>query len=62
MPKVKPTINSKVKQIINKYSKELELIQFIDENNEYDFKLRTKFAPLVSLDNERSFSLYKEIL
>ena len=36
MTKVKPTINWKVKQIINKYPKELQLIEFIDEDNEYD--------------------------
>ena len=33
-----------MKQIINKYPKELELIQLIDENNEYDFKFANKIC------------------
>jgi hypothetical protein len=34
----------------------------LTENTDYDFKFDTRYAPLVSIEVERSFSKYKEIL
>ncbi len=34
----------------------------LTENTDYDFKFKTRYAPLVSVELERSFSKYKDIL
>ena len=34
----------------------------LTENTDYDFKLKTRYAPLVSVEVERSFSKYEDIL
>jgi hypothetical protein len=34
----------------------------LTENTDYDFKLKTRYAPLVSVEVKRSFSKYKDIL
>jgi len=39
-----------------------DLKKFTDGENDYEFRYNTRFAPLVSVDVERSFSLYKDIL
>jgi hypothetical protein len=39
-----------------------DLKKFIKDDNDYEFRCNIKFAPLVSVDVERSFSKYKEIL
>jgi len=53
-------------KFLNKLQKSLQknpdLEKFLNIENMYDFKVKTKFAPLVSVDVERSFSKYKEIL
>jgi hypothetical protein len=39
-----------------------DLEKFTSERNTFDFKFRTPFAPLVSVDVEHSFSTTKSIL
>jgi len=39
-----------------------DLKSYTNEKNNYDHKLQTKYAPLVSVEVERSFSIYKSIL
>jgi hypothetical protein len=39
-----------------------DLKKFINISNNYNFKIATKYSPLVSVDVERSFSQYKDIL
>jgi hypothetical protein len=59
-------IESKLKgKALDKFKKSLNKNPDFDKftnSDVYDFKLKTKFAPLVSVDVERSFSQYKEIL
>ena len=49
-----------------KFNKILEgnpdLIQFTSSSNEFEHLKNIKFAPLTSVDVERSFSIYKRIL
>ncbi len=39
-----------------------DLLKFTSETNSPEFKRKTKFAPLVSVEVERSFSKYKSLL
>ena len=46
----------------NSLSKNPDLLKFTSEDNLIDHRIKTVFAPLVSVDVERSFSTYKTIL
>ncbi len=39
-----------------------DLKKFTNDDNDYEFRCNIKFAPLVSVDVERSSDKYKEIL
>lgn len=43
-------------------SKNPDLLKFTSEDNSLEFRLLTKFAPLVTVDVERSFSKYNDLL
>jgi hypothetical protein len=45
----------------NSLAKNTDIHSFI-ENNDFTFRKKTIYAPLISVDVERSFSLYKNIL
>jgi hypothetical protein len=57
--KLKGEALTKLKQSLLKNP---DLKSFTDEKNNYDHKLQSKYAPLISVDVERSFSVYKSIL
>ena len=46
----------------NWLSKNPDLLKFTSEDNSIDHRIKTVFAPLVSVGVERSFSTYKTIL
>jgi hypothetical protein len=55
-------LNKNALQKLNKsIGKNPELITFINQND-FEHKLKTLYAPLVSIDVERSFSKYKRLL
>jgi hypothetical protein len=43
-------------------NKNPDFLKFTNPDNDHDFKIQIKFAPLLSVDVERSFSNYKSIL
>jgi hypothetical protein len=49
----------KLKKSLNKNP---DILKFTNPDNDHDFKMQIKFALLVSVDVERSFSIYKSIL
>jgi hypothetical protein len=51
-----------LQKFIDLEAKTRDLKDFISQTNDYDYKKTIKFAPLVTVDVERSFSLYKRIL
>jgi hypothetical protein len=46
----------------NSLQKNPDLLKFTDESNEFSHRIRTKYAPLVSVDVERFFSKFKNIV
>jgi hypothetical protein len=60
---VKSKLNGRALQKLEKsLAKNPDIYAFTSDSNEYDFKYKTRYAPIVSCDVERSFSKYKEIL
>jgi hypothetical protein len=60
-------VKSKLKEkplekLENSLRKNPDFLKFTNPNNDHDFKMQIKYAPLVSVDVERSFSTYKSIL
>ena len=51
-----------LKKIQDSLSNNPDILKFLSEENTFDFKHRTQFAPLVSVDVERYFSITKRIL
>jgi hypothetical protein len=51
-----------LEKLNNNLKKNPDFDRFISKNNSLEFKLKTLYAPLVSVDVERSFSTYKHIL
>jgi len=49
----------KLKSSLNKNP---DILKFTNSDKDYDLKMQTKYAPLVSVDVERSLSIYKLIL
>lgn len=43
-------------------SKNSDLYKFTSKNNSMDHQIKTLYAPLISVEVERSFSIYKTIL
>ena len=46
----------------NSILKNPDIMEFLSEDNSFEFKRKTQFAPLVSVDVERTFSIIKSIL
>ncbi len=46
----------------NSLNKNPDLLKFTNPDNDHEFKMQIKYASLVSVDVERSFSIYKAIL
>jgi hypothetical protein len=60
---VKSKLNGKcLKKLEKSLTKNPDIIWFTSDERDYEFKSNTKYAPLVSCDIERSFSIYKDIL
>jgi len=57
--KLKGNLLEKLKSSLNKNP---DFLKFTNSDNDYGFKMQIKYAPLVSVDVERSFSIYKSIL
>jgi hypothetical protein len=51
-----------LKKLKDSLNKNPDIEKFTSDGNTFDFKFRTRFAPLVSVDVERSFSMTKRIL
>ncbi len=49
----------KLKKSLNKNP---DILKFTNPDNDHDFKMQIKFAPLVRMDVKWSFSIYKSIL
>ena len=63
MDKVKSKLKEKpLEKLENCLHKNPDFLKFTNPDNDHDFKMQIKYAPLVSVDVERSFSTYKSIL
>ncbi len=51
-----------LEKLKNSLNKNTDFLQFTNPDNDHDFKMQIKYSPLVSVDVERSFSIYKSIL
>lgn len=51
-----------LKKLKDSLKKNPDIEKFRSDGDTFDFKLKTSFAPLVSVDVERSFSMTKSIL
>jgi len=60
---VKQNLKGKASEKLrNSLRKNPDLENFTGDGKEYEFKWKTSYAPLVTVDVERSFSQYKDIL
>ncbi len=51
-----------LKKLKDSHKKNPDIKKFTSDGNTFDFKFRTRFTPLVSVNVERSFSMTKSIL